>query len=61
MAESIGVTTTSGIPTNQVELLQMIVLELRVISIYLKEMSGVTDEPSQLRQLLAKSTEIVVS
>lgn len=61
MSESIGVTTTSGLPTDQVELLRQICLRLDVIAMYLKEMSGVTDEPSQLRQTLAKSTDIVVS
>lgn len=61
MAESIGVTTSSGLPTDQVELLREICLRLDVIAMYLKEMSGVTDEPSQLRQLLKKSSDIVVS
>lgn len=61
MAEAVGVTTTSVLPTNLSDQMQMLILEVRVMQMMLKEGLGITDEPSQLRQLLAKSTEIVVS
>lgn len=61
MAETVGVSATSGLPTDQVQLLQLIVLELRVISIYLKEGFSHTDEPYRLRADLAKNPEIIVS
>jgi hypothetical protein len=61
MAETVGLTATSTLPNDEFELLKLIVLELRVISLYLKEGLGHTDEPSVLRQALAKQTEVVVS
>lgn len=61
MSESVGLTATSTLPNDQNELLKLVVLELRVISIYLKEGLSQTDEPSVLRQQLAKQTEVVVS
>lgn len=61
MAETVGVTATSTLPNDVPELLKLIVLELRVMNLYLKDGFGHTDEPSVLRQQLAKGTEIVVS
>lgn len=61
MAEAVGVTAVSALPTNLSDQMQMLILEIRVVQMQLKEGLNLTDEPSQLRQLLAKSTEIVVS
>lgn len=61
MAETVGLTATSVLPNDPNELMKMVILELRTANFYLREMSGVTDDPSVTRQLLAKQTEIVVS
>lgn len=61
MAESIGLGTQSTLPNNEIELLKLIVIELRVVQLYLKEGLNITDEPSQLRQVMAQTTDIVIS
>lgn len=61
MSESVGLTATSTLPNDQFELLKLIILELRTVSFFLKEISGSSEDPSVLRQQLAKQTEVVVS
>lgn len=61
MAETVGLTATSTLPNDLNELLKLQILEQRTTNFYLKEMSGVSDDPSVVRQLLAKQTEVVVS
>lgn len=61
MAEIVGLTTTSTLPNDLNELLKLLVLEQRVTNFYLRELTGSGEDPSVLRQNLARSTEIVVS
>lgn len=61
MAETVGLTATSTLPNDLNELLKLLILEHRTTNFYLREMSGVSDDPSVVRQLLAKQTEVVVS
>lgn len=61
MAESVGLTATSVLPNDPNELLKLIVMELRVANFFLRELVGSVEDPSVLRQHLAKSTEISVT
>lgn len=61
MADALGVPAKVALPTNQTELLQLIVLELRTIQHYLKEGFSSADEPYRVRDDIAKAQDITIS
>jgi hypothetical protein len=61
MTESVGVSSQAALPTDQVKLLQLLIIEMRVIQFYLKESTNITDEPYKLRNDLLNTAEVSIT
>lgn len=61
MAESAGLVSPSTLPNDLVELLKLLIIEIRVLQAQNYEGVSRGDEPALLRAALKTTTEIVVS
>lgn len=61
MAETVGVTATSTLPNDQIQLLKLLIIEIRVLQFMFYEGVSRGDDPAIIRAHLQTGTEIVVS
>jgi hypothetical protein len=61
MAETVGVSTIATLPNDPVELLKLLIVEVRVLQFMLYEGVSRGDDPAIIRANLRTGPEIVVS
>lgn len=61
MAESVGLSAASTLPNDQVELLKLLIIDIRVLQFMFYEGVSRGDDPAIIRANLRTGTEIVVS